>query len=146
MRRTGSWKNYLYHGCRLALGATFLYAGVVKADDVTAFARDVANYKILPYSLNYLVAAALPYVEVVAGLMLVFNRRVRPATLVLGGLTLAFMLALVSVIARGMEIDCGCFKPGAGEPTSAWVALVRDAGLLLLAGITYGLRSHRRRR
>ncbi|OHB28717.1 MAG: DoxX family protein [Desulfuromonadaceae bacterium GWC2_58_13] len=131
---------YLYHICRLALGGMFLYAGGVKADNVVVFARDVANYQLLPYAWNYLVAATLPYVEAVAGLLLVFNRKVRPAALLLAILTFVFMLALASVVARGMEIDCGCFNPGQGH-TSAVMALLRDVGILLLALLTLRLRS-----
>ena len=51
----------LYHLCRLSLGGLFLYAGAVKADDVVAFARDVANYKILrqtPFEEVYIQPAA----------------------------------------------------------------------------------------
>ncbi len=131
---------FLYHSCRLVLGGLFLYAGVIKANDVVTFARDVANYQILPYSWNYLVAATLPYVEGVAGLLLVTNSRVRPATLVLGGLNVVFMIALASVIARGLDIDCGCFNPGSEHKTSAGMALLRDSGILLLAFVTYRLR------
>jgi hypothetical protein len=127
-----------YHLSRLVLGGLFLYAGLVKAGDVTAFARDVANYKILPYSWNYLVAATLPYIEFLAGLLLVANRRVRPAALVTGGLTVIFMLSLASVVARGLDIDCGCFR--AGGHTSAAEALWRDAGILLLSIVTFRLR------
>lgn len=128
----------VYHLCRLGLGGLFLYAGLLKAGDVTAFARDVANYQILSYRWNYLVAATLPYVEFLAGLLLVANRRVRPAALVAGGLTAVFMLILVSVVARGLDIDCGCFG-GEGHTTAAQ-ALWRDAGLLLLSIVTYRLR------
>lgn len=137
MNRAGA---SLYHLCRLLLGGIFLYAGVVKADDVVAFARSVANYQILPYSWNYLAAATLPYVEVVAGLLLLANRKVRPAALVLGALTAVFMLALSSVMARGLDIDCGCFRPGAEGHTSAGVALLRDAGIMALVVLTYRLR------
>lgn len=132
--------SILYHFCHLLLGGLFLYAGAVKADDVVAFARDVANYKILPYSWNYLIAATLPYVEVVAGLLLVANRKVRPAALVLGGLTFIFMLALASVELRGLEIDCGCFDPGGEGHTSARAALLRDLGIMALVVVTYRLR------
>ena len=127
-----------YHLSRLVLGGLFLYAGLVKAGDVTTFARDVANYKILPYSWNYLVAATLPYIEFLAGLLLLANRRVRPAALVTGGLTAVFMLILASVVTRGLDIDCGCFRPG-GHTTAAQ-ALWRDAGILLLSLVTYRLR------
>lgn len=127
-----------YHLGRLVLGGLFLYAGLVKAGDVTAFARDVANYQLLPYSWNFLVAATLPYVEFLAGLLLTANRRVRPAALVTGGLTAVFMLVLASVVARGLDIDCGCFR-SSGHTTAAQ-ALWRDAGLLLLSIVTYRLR------
>jgi len=127
-----------YHFSRLVLGGLFLYAGLGKTADVTAFARDIANYKVLPYSWNYLVAATLPYIEFLAGLLLVANRRVRPAALVTGGLTVVFMLFLASVVARGLDIDCGCF--GTGGHTSAAQALWRDGGILLLCIVTFRLR------
>jgi uncharacterized membrane protein YphA (DoxX/SURF4 family) len=125
----------LYHLCRLMLGGLFLYAGVIKSLDVAGFAGEVANYQILPYRLNFLVAATLPYVEMLAGLLLVIHRKVRPATLVLGGLNLVFMVALSSLLVRGLDIDCGCFRPG--EHTSAVAALWRDAGLMVLVAITF---------
>ena len=131
---------YLYHICRLVLGGLFLYSGGVKANNVIVFARDIANYQLLPYALTYLVAATLPYVEMVAGLLLVVNRKVRPAALLLALLTFAFMLALATVVARGLDIDCGCFNPGQGH-TSAVMALLRDVGILLLALLTLRLRS-----
>ena len=128
-----------FHVCRLVLGGLFLYAGLIKALDVVTFAGSVANYQILPYHLNYLVAATLPYVEMAAGLLLLINRQVRPAALLLGLLDIVFMIALVSVLIRGLDIDCGCFRPGGESPTSAWAALLRDVGILALAGVTFFL-------
>lgn len=136
----GGAVSLLYHACRLLLGGFFLYAGAVKADDVVAFAGDVANYQLLPYGWNYLVAATLPYVEALAGLLLLVNRRVRPAALVLGLLDAVFILALVSVLARGLDINCGCFDPGGTGHTSAQTALLRDLGFMLLAVVSYRLR------
>ena len=134
-------KRYLYHLSRLALGSIFLYAGGIKSLHVLDFARDVANYQLLPYAWNYLAAATLPYVEMIAGLLLIFNRKVQPAALLLAILMLVFIAALASVVARGMDIDCGCFNPGQGH-TSAGIALLRDVGILLLAILT--LRLHER--
>lgn len=135
MSRAGT---YFYHFCRLLLGGVYLYAGVVKSADVVVFARDVANYQLLPYAWNYLTAATLPYVETVAALLLLCNRKVRPAALVLTLLTLVFMVALTTVLARGLDIDCGCFNPGQGH-TSAGIALLRDAFLLIPALVTLRL-------
>jgi len=131
----------VYHVARLALGLTFLYAGLIKSEDVAAFAGQVANYKILPYSWNFVVAATVPYVEMIAGFLLVINRRIRPAALVCGAMLIIFMILLGSVLVRGLDIDCGCFKPG-GKGTSAWIALGRDAVLLPLSVLVYWLRGH----
>ncbi len=137
-------KRFLYHLARLALALVFIYAGAVKMQNVTAFAGHVAAYQILPYALNYLVAATLPYVEFLAGILLLLNARVRPALLVVGSMTLVFMLALVSVLLRGLEIDCGCFDPGGGQDVSAGVALLRDVGLMLLVALVWWLRAKER--
>ena len=103
---------YAIRSYYVALGGIFLYSGGIKTLNVLDFARDVANYQLLPYAWNYLVAATLPYVEMIAGLLLIFNRKVRPAALLLAILMLVFIAALASVVARGMDIDCGCFNPG----------------------------------
>lgn len=131
--------HLLYHGCRLLLGAVFLYAGVVKGLDVTGFAGQVAAYKLLPYSGNYLVAATLPYIEIIAGVLLLSNRRVRPAALLCGLMTLIFIAALLSAWYRGLDISCGCFDPKAD--TSIGEALLRDVGLLILAHFSFHLRN-----
>ncbi|MBW2689572.1 MAG: DoxX family membrane protein [Deltaproteobacteria bacterium] len=137
-------KRFLYHLARLILALVFVYAGAVKMQNVTAFAGHVAAYQILPYALNYLVAATLPYVEFLAGILLLLNARVRPALLVVGSMTLVFMVALVSVLLRGLEIDCGCFDPGGGQDVSAGVALLRDVGLMLLVALAWWLRTTER--
>ena len=130
----------LYHACRLTLALVFIYAGFVKTQDVTAFAGHVAAYQILPYAMNYLVAATLPYIEFMAGLLLLINMRVRPALVAVGGMNLVFMVALVSVLARGLDIDCGCFDPSGGEDVSAEMALLRDVGLMTVVAVAWWLR------
>ena len=132
MKRSG---RVSYHLCRLLLGAVFVWAGAVKALDVPAFAGQVAAYQILPYALNYTVAATLPYVELLAGALLLANLRVKPAVLLLILLNALFIIVLISVVARGLSIDCGCFGPDAG--TTPLQALGRDGLLLALAVAIY---------
>lgn len=129
--------SMLYHGSRLVLGVLFCYAGLVKALDVVAFAGSVANYQLLSYHLNFLVAALLPYIEMAAGLLLLLGRQVRPAVLLIGGMNAVFIIALFSVVLRGLDIDCGCFRPAGEGHTSAQMALLRDAGIMLLALATW---------
>ncbi len=137
------WQRVGYHLSRLILAVVFTYAGGIKMQDVVAFAGHVAAYQMLPYAANYLVAATLPYIEFFAGVLLLINRRVRPALLAVGGLTLCFMIALISVLVRGLDIDCGCFDPGGGGAVTAGEALLRDFGLMALVGVTWWLRGKR---
>lgn len=132
MKRTG---RISYHLCRLLLGGVFLWAGAVKALDVPAFAGQVAAYQLLPYAWNYAVAATLPYVELLAGSLLACNLRVKAAALLTALLNGVFVAVLLSVLARGLNIDCGCFGPDAG--TTPWQALGRDLVLLALAVAVY---------
>ncbi len=130
-------KNFLPVAVRIALGLVFVYAGILKIIDPVAFAGSVAAYKILPYGLNYLVAAILPWVEVICGALLVTGYRVRAAACIIIAMNLVFMVALASTIVRGLDIDCGCFRQG-GEKTPAWMAILRDVlfliGAIFLAG------------
>lgn len=125
-------KRYLPVAVRISLGAIFIYAALPKIADPVAFAGSVANYRILPYFWSYLAAAALPFLELICGLLLVSGYRVKTGALIIAALNVAFMAALVSVIARGLDIDCGCFKQG-GSKTSPWIALGRDAIFLAMA-------------
>ena len=66
---------------------------------------------------------------VAAGTLLLLNKRVRPAVLVLFVLNLIFMLALSSLIVRGIDIVCGCFRPDAENKTSPPTAASRTSNL-----------------
>ncbi|WP_298266957.1 MauE/DoxX family redox-associated membrane protein [Geobacter sp.] len=120
---------------RVALGALFLYAGVLKIANPAAFAGSVANYRIVGYFGTYLVAAILPWVEVICGALLVTGWRTRTAAALAVVLNLVFIALLVSTVARGLDIDCGCF--GQGDKTSAGTAIFRDFMMVAAAGFVY---------
>ncbi len=117
---------------RLVLGGIFLYAGFTKIGDPTSFAGAIASYRILPYFGNYLVAAILPWIEVLCGLLLITDYRTRAAASCVAVLNLVFVAALASTIIRKLDIDCGCFSK-TGEKTSALTALGRDVVLFAMA-------------
>ncbi|MDI1437297.1 MULTISPECIES: MauE/DoxX family redox-associated membrane protein [Polyangium] len=118
---------------RLGLGGMFLAAGALKWSDPTSFALEIHNYQLLP-DLAPLLAATLPAVEIVLGLAILVGPRpwVRASalasTLVLG----VFTVAVASVVARGVNITCGCFGEGSG-PVTMWTVL-RDV-VLVAAGV-----------
>ena len=134
------FRSIAYDLSRWLVGGIFLYAGAVKAADVVSFAGEVANYKILPHSLNYLVAFTLPYIEILAGTLLIFNRRVRASALVAGGLNLVFIVALCSALVRGLDIDCGCFGSAGQGASTVLPALIRDLVIMVLVILIFRFR------
>ncbi len=118
---------------RLAIGAVFLYAGVVKGLDPQGFAKAIYNYRILPDGLINPMAIVLPWVEVVVGASLLMGLWVLGGSLLASGLLAAFAAALGLNLARGLDIDCGCFSTaGTGQGDTLWY-LVRDLGLLAMS-------------
>jgi len=114
---------------RIAIGALFIYASVTKFDPAK-FAQQVANYRLLPTGLVNLVAIALPFVELLAGALLVLGLRIRGASLVIVGCLGAFIGAMAWAWAKGIDIECGCF----GKGTKVGLrAVSEDVGMLALA-------------
>jgi len=108
---------------RLVLGGLYVYMGLSKALDPVNFLKLVRQYEIIdqPFLLN-LIAAGLPWFEVLCGLLLVSGIAVR-GTAVLSLLMLVPFTALVLHRALAIQavqglsfcairFDCGC---GAGE-------------------------------
>ena len=93
----------------LAVGALFVYAGVMKALDPAQFAGDIANYRILPWPAAATLALYLPWLEIFCGGALIFRRLHPGAPLILIALCLVFLGALASAKIRGLDIACGCF-------------------------------------
>jgi uncharacterized membrane protein YphA (DoxX/SURF4 family) len=120
--------------CRLALGGIFIYASLDKIAHPLEFAKIIANYAILPDFLLTLPALVLPWLELVAGLLLVAGVWTRSSALLLSLLLLVFILALGFNALRGISMSCGCFSTSASDTESAWVLIFRDL-LILLPGI-----------
>jgi uncharacterized membrane protein YphA (DoxX/SURF4 family) len=130
-----AWRGHAVLGllARLYLGGLFVYASWHKLLHPNTFALDVATYQILPLALVNLAALILPWVEVVAGAMLVTGFRTRAAALLIAGMMAVFMAALASALGRGLDMSCGCFAAqGTADPISGWTML-RDAAWLALA-------------
>lgn len=132
------WKSrWFWLGLRLALGGAFIYAGAVKLRSPQDFADSIATFQLLPAALINLLALGLPPFEIIVGLLLVLDLRLRVAALACLIMTGGFAVALGLALARGIAVDCGCFG-GGGLPSVAknWLALGRD---ILLCGAAISL-------
>lgn len=128
---------------RIALGALFLYAGIVKLREPEALAASIASYRLLPPVGIDTLAAGLPPFEILLGALLLSGWQLRGSAFAAMVLTGIFALALASALARGLVIDCGCL--GEEEPTRGgmWFSLGRDLVCFAVATTLY---VHARRR
>ena len=97
---------------RLLLGAVLVWAGAAKIGSPLTAQRAVQAYEIFPMDLAGAIGLALPFVEVVLGVLLLAGLFTRPAALVSTVLMLAFVAGIAQAWARGLTIDCGCFGGG----------------------------------
>ncbi|HEY3270503.1 MAG TPA: MauE/DoxX family redox-associated membrane protein [Geothrix sp.] len=124
---------------RIALGLVFIAAALPKIGDPPGFAKAIWAYQLVPGPALNPMALVLPWLELFCGLALCLGIWIRAAAAWVAMMLLAFGFALSINLARHHPVDCGCFG-GAAQKTMAeqfadmrW-SLLRDAGLLLLAG------------
>ena len=110
-------------GARWVMGMIFVYMGLNKAVHPVDFLKVLREYNMVEnHLLLNLIAAVLPWFEVLCGLLLLVGFAVRGSALLLIGMLVPFSLAIISralaIHAAGsilfceIRFDCGC---GAGE-------------------------------
>ena len=123
---------------RIVLAVVFAVAGWPKLTDPDGTVRSVRAFRLLPESVAPAFGYALPAVELALAGLLLLGLATRVAAAAVAALLVMFMVGIAAAGARGLSIDCGCFgATGAAvtDPVRGYVLdLLRDAGLLLLAG------------
>lgn len=113
---------------RIAFGVTFIYAAYTKLRNPwMLFAMSVDSYQMLPAWGVDLVARALPWAELVMGVILILGLWVRWAAVATTALIAVFFCAIVRAYFMHLGINCGCF--GTSEPLTKFTVL-RDGALL----------------
>ena len=106
---------------RLLLGAFFVYASLDKIASPAGFAKIVYQWQVAGPVPSNLVAVTLPWVELVAGLLLILGVWRREAALVIALMLVVFLGAAASVLARGIDVqNCGCVSVAKEAALSAW--------------------------
>jgi uncharacterized membrane protein YphA (DoxX/SURF4 family) len=113
---------------RLVLGGIFLYAGYAKiflpnhnlwpffilkftiSMNLANFAVQVEAFKLLPDWGVQFVAHALPFTEIVLGLLVLIGWRLRIWAPVLTAIMLGFFVVVLRAYLLHMNINCGCFS------------------------------------
>jgi len=116
---------------RWVLAAVFLFACWYKILYPRDFALSVATYGILPIVLVNPFAIILPWVELIAALMLIAGLRPQAAALLMAGMMLLFTVALIIALIEGLDLSCGCFASTETGESINRMTLLRDVLLLV---------------
>jgi len=124
----------------IAVGAVFVYASLSKIEDPRAFAKIVYHYQVIGPSaaLGFvpanLLAVWLPWLELIAGVLLITGVWRREAALVSAAMLVVFVAAVGSTLVRGIDIqNCGCFALDESGRSAGWKLIAGDLALLAAA-------------
>jgi uncharacterized membrane protein YphA (DoxX/SURF4 family) len=133
---------------RVIMGGIFIVSAVAKignvqvshahgiqfshVPDLATFAQDVANYHVPPRALANLVAITLPWIELLAGGLLVCGIWKRASALVITTLMVVFLAAIGWALAHGYDVRCGCFGTLEARKVGV-IALLQDVAMLAMA-------------
>lgn len=117
-------------GLAILVGAVFVYAGVMKIRDPLQFASDINNYQMIPWPAGVRLAFYLPWLELLCGGALIFNRCRAGAVAITTVLMVVFIGATAWAKMHNIDVSCGCFGDAGTNLSLTW-HLVLDGGLLL---------------
>jgi putative oxidoreductase len=126
--------------CKISIGVLFILSSVTKIPDTARFADSIANYKILPQVLLMPMAVIVPWIQMIAGILIILDIYAKSSAFILSGLLVTYIIAIASAWARGIDIECGCFdlltKFGLEERVGL-EAIIRDLVFLAFPGIVF---------
>jgi uncharacterized membrane protein YphA (DoxX/SURF4 family) len=130
---------------RLLLGAVMVFSGAVKITDPELFGMAIARYDILPELLVPYAATVIPALEFVIGLSILIGFRARASAFIAVLIMAMFIVAISINLARGRQIECGCFHSrllgfSFAETVSPWL-VVRN--MIFLTGFLIVFRAER---
>ena len=132
MKKRKYISRFFYHSARLVLGVIFIYASYDKILHPKAFAEVVYNYQILPDGLINVTAIFLPWLEMLMGVFLIVGFWMSGTIIWCNILLVVYIGALWFNLARGIDVNCGCFSTSKGSSISIETFLW-DAAFLVLS-------------
>ena len=119
---------WLTLACRVGLAAVLVFAAVSKFPPALSV-QAVEAYDLFPDEIAMLIGYTLPLFELALAVLLLAGLATRYVGAVSAILMVLFIAGIVSAMARGLNIDCGCFGGGGqvdpGETTYG-ISIARD--------------------
>lgn len=118
--------------CQLVVALVFLAAAIAKIGDAGSFAKQIHYFRLVPAGGESLLAMTLPWIELLAALAILLRVQPRAGSVVIAGWMVVFVVAVGAALARGLDIECGCFGTADASRVGA-AKLLENLGLLALA-------------
>jgi hypothetical protein len=113
------------------LAIVFLWAGISKALDPTAFRESILGFKLIGGGPATAAAYYIPWLEIICAMALLSPSTRIGGLWLVSGLLFTFTGALIITCARGIDPGCGCF--GATSATGCIIPIARNLVLIGLA-------------
>jgi uncharacterized membrane protein YphA (DoxX/SURF4 family) len=118
---------------RIVLGMIFIFASYGKIINPYGFALSIASYQMLPLSVINIFAIIMPWLEMIAGILLVLGFRIRANALIINMMLVVFIIAISQALLRNLMLsDCGCFSSEDAKEEVSNATLVRDVIFLAM--------------
>ena len=118
----------------IIVGLAFLWSSIGKISNVIYFQHLIVEYGLA--NLNIL-APFIILVEILIGVLLVFNIRQKVVSLCAMGMLFVFTIAFTYAWLSNGITDCGCFGQYMPTTSSPWITYIRNFILFILLGISY---------
>jgi len=127
---------------RMIVGLIFLLSAIGKLMDLNGSVGAVYNFQVLPDALIEPFGYALPFIELLCALGLLFGVLTRLSAFGIGLMSLVFFIVkMIVMFGQHRSVLCGCF--GALMDTFASVTIYMDIPMLLLCmGIFFSASRH----
>jgi uncharacterized membrane protein YphA (DoxX/SURF4 family) len=126
---------------RVLIGALFIYSGWTKVSPIEPLEFAMLEYSHLPWLLNGVIARLLISLELLLGILLIFNIRpkvaIRSSSVLLCFFTLYLLFVLVT---QGNDGNCGCF--GVKHSFTPLEGIIKNIVTLLLLALFAKFNSH----
>lgn len=118
----------------IALAAILCSASVHKLSDVEGFKETLQNYNLLPQALVTIVAILLPFVELCAGVTMLWPTTSNIGAELASFLFISYAAAISINLLRGRDnIDCGCHWSSDSHQRLSWQLVARNGVLIGLS-------------
>lgn len=134
---------YVALSARLLLGFVFVVASIDKVADPNAFAVSVSYYRLVGEPMTLIIATVLPWMELLCGVFLLFGVLMRGSSALVLLMLALFTAGVISGIARGLDISCGCFTRDPNVDKIGWSKVLENVGLIALSLISLFTQSTR---